>query len=455
MPDDAAATRTAPHIPFSPARAPVFYGWAILGLGTVGVLMSAPGQTIGVSPFTEPLMAALGLSRVTLSLAYMIGTIGSSLLLVPAGRLYDRFGARVVGTVSCVALGGVLLVLSRCDVLAGRLADFVGPAYATAAAFATILVGFFALRLSGQGMLTLVSRNMIMKWFDRRRGTVSGVSGVFTALGLSGAPRVLKALIDAFGWQGTWAMLAGVIGIGYAAVALVFWRDSPEECGLSPDGDPPGGDASGGGSRPAVRNFTLGEALRRYPFWMFAVALSLFGMYVTGMTFNVASIFRQVGGAGDEAYAIFLPGAVIGVTIRLGAGWLSDRIPLKYLLMGMLAGIGVSVTGLIVPDADFRFWVFVAGNGLSMGFFGLLLQVTWPRFFGRLHLGAISGFATALTVFASALGPYLFSQVLDETGSYRLIGWIMLAASGVLIAGSFRADNPQKVPVIAAPPPGT
>ncbi|MFO8012175.1 MAG: MFS transporter [Phycisphaerae bacterium] len=448
-------SRTAPDIPFAPARAPVFYGWAILGLGTVGVLMSVPGQTMGVSPFTEPLMAALGLSRVTLSLAYMIGTIGSSLLLVPAGGLYDRFGARVVGTASCIALGAVLLGLSRCDVLAERLAGLVGPEYATAAAFATILVGFFALRFSGQGVLTLVSRNMIMKWFDRRRGLASGASGVFVALGFSAAPRILKDLIDAFGWQGTWATLAGVIGVGYAAVALVFWRDNPEECGLVPDGAPPPADPSGTASRPAPRDFTLGEAVRGYPFWVFALALSLFGMYVTGLTFNVASIFRQVGVAADRAYAIFLPAAAIGVTIRLLGGWASDRVPLKYLLCCMLAGIAISSAGLRVPDASGRFWTLVAGNGLCMGFFGLLLQVTWPRFFGRLHLGAISGFATALTVFASALGPYVFSQVLDATGSYRLIGWIMLAASGVLIAGSFRADNPQKVPVIAAPPPGT
>ncbi len=455
MTDEVPASRTAPHIPFSPARWPVFYGWAILGFGTLGVLMSVPGQTMGVSPFTEPLMAALGLSRVTLSLAYMFGTLGAGLLLVPAGRLYDRFGARVVGTASCVVLGAVLLGLSRCDVLARRLADLVGPAQATAAAFATILVGFFALRFSGQGVLTLVSRNMIMKWFDRRRGLASGASGVFVALGFSSAPLLLKLLIERFGWRGTWTMLAGVIGLGYAAVALVFWRDNPEACGLVPDGAPPAPDGCDGEDCPATRNVTLGEAVRRYPFWLFALGLSLFGLYMTGMTFHVASIFRQVGVAEREAYGIFLPGAVIGVAVRLGGGWLSDRVPLKYLLAAMLAGIATASAGLTVSAPALRFWILVAGNGVCMGCFGLLLQVTWPTFFGRLHLGTISGMATALTVFASALGPYVFSQVLEVTGSYRLIGWVILIAAGVLMVGSFRADNPQTVPPVASPPPGT
>jgi len=445
-------SRGTPDIPFSPARFPLFYGWVILGFGTVGVLMSVPGQTMGVSPFNEPLMAALGLSRVTLSLAYMFGTIGSSLLLVPAGRLYDRFGARLVGTASCVLLGAVLLGLSRCDVLARRLAAWTGPAYATAATFAVILLGFFALRLTGQGVLTLVSRNMIMKWFDRRRGLASGLSGTFVVLGFSSAPLVLKLLIDAFGWRGTWAMAAGVIGLGYAAVALVFWRDNPEECGLVPDGAPAPEEAPAGEDCPTARDFTLGEAVRRYPFWIFALGLSLFGLYMTGMAFHVASIFRQVGVGEREAFAIFLPGAVLAVTIRLGGGWLSDRVPLKYLLAGMLAGIGIASVGLLVTDPAGRFWTMVAGNGVCGGFFGLLLQVTWPRFFGRLHLGAVSGMATALTVFASALGPYVFGQVFEVTGSYRLVGWAVLAVAALLAVGSFRADNPQREVLAGAVP---
>ena len=250
-------------------------------------------------------------------------------------------------------------------------------------------------------------------------------------------------------------MLAAVIGLGYAAVALVFWRDNPEECGLLPDGGPAPEQPSGTAACPATRNFTLREAVRRYPFWVFALGLSLFGLYMTGMTFHVASIFRQVGVPEREAFAIFLPGAVIAVTIRLGGGWLSDRVPLKYLLAGMLAGIAFASAGLIVSEAAGRFWTLVAGNGLCGGFFGLLLQVTWPRFFGRLHLGTISGAATALTVFASALGPYAFGQVFEITGSYRLVGWTVLAAAGVLLAGSFRADNPQQMPLPPAPPPGT
>jgi len=78
-----------------PAKSPIFYGYVILVIGTIGVYCSIPGQTIGVSVFTDPVKDALGLSRNQFSNAYMIGTIASSLIIGKAGVWFDRYGARL------------------------------------------------------------------------------------------------------------------------------------------------------------------------------------------------------------------------------------------------------------------------------------------------------------------------------------------------------------------------
>lgn len=44
-----------PDVPFAPRRAPFFYGWVVVVASTIGVVMSIPGQTMGVSVFTDPL----------------------------------------------------------------------------------------------------------------------------------------------------------------------------------------------------------------------------------------------------------------------------------------------------------------------------------------------------------------------------------------------------------------
>ena len=60
--------------PFDPARVPFYYGWVVLVVGTVGILASVPGQTAGVSVFTDDLIETTGLSRLQLANAYLIGT---------------------------------------------------------------------------------------------------------------------------------------------------------------------------------------------------------------------------------------------------------------------------------------------------------------------------------------------------------------------------------------------
>lgn len=62
----------------NPKKFPFFYGYVILFIGSLGVLASVPGQTIGVSVFTDPVKDALGLTRNQFSNAYMFGTLLSA-----------------------------------------------------------------------------------------------------------------------------------------------------------------------------------------------------------------------------------------------------------------------------------------------------------------------------------------------------------------------------------------
>ena len=444
--------RKLDDFPLAPRRYPFFYGWLILPLGALGFLMSAPGQTYGVSPFTDSLLDAVGLTRVQLSLAYMFGTIASSLCLTYAGRAYDRFGARVVAPVASLVLGLVLVLLSQCDRITSGLSGLLGAQHASATGFVVLMILFFILRFSGQGVLTMSSRNMTMKWFDRHRGLVTGLTGMVIAPAFSASPAVLNALVVHAGWRGAWLWLAVLIGAVFTAVALLFFRDNPESCGLKPDG--PLADKALGSkrSRPdsEPRQYTLAEARRSYSFWIFAVSIALFGFYITGMSFHAASIFESAGMDRSTGYMIFLYASVVSVVLRPFVGWISDRIPLKFLLMAMLVGVAVSALGLRVLHAGVPMWTVVLGNGICSATLGTLASVTWPNFYGRTHLGAISGFSMSITVFASAIGPWLFSQSLAVSDSYAPIITAVGVLSLILIVLAFRADSPQQTGPTAA-----
>jgi len=299
-------------------------------------------------------------------------------------------------------------------------------------------------RLSGQGVLTVVSRNMVAKWFERHRGLVVGVSGMVVAPAFSAMPAVLNALVQSIGWREAWVGMAAVIGGGFTLVALLFYRDNPEDCGLRPDG-PLAGRSLGSRRRPggAAVPYTLGEAQRTFAFWVFVIALGLFGLYITAMSFHAGSIFENAGLDRDRGYLIFLHASIVSLVLRPFVGWLADHAPLKYLLMAMLGGVAVSAVGLCVLGPGFSIWIVVAGNGLAGSTIGTITTVTWPNFYGRLHLGAVSGFNMSVTVFSSALGPWFFSLSKKHTGTYTVTALLVAAVAVVLGLLAIAANNPQ------------
>jgi len=424
---------------------PFFYGWVVLGIGSLGMLMSIPGQTVGVSVFTDHLIDALGLSRNGISIAYLIGTISSALLLSSAGRAYDRYGARVIGVAVSFLLGCVLLYLSVIDhVTDGIISLFPAPSPAVISgfSFAVICIGFFALRFLGQGTLTMASRNMVMKWFVRKRGIANAVLGITVSLGFSIAPRIMDSAISYFSWRGAWRVLAVVL-LFFSFVAFLFYRDNPEKLGLKPDGN-------GSVKRKRAqhiealpsRDFRLKEARRTFAFWVFNLTIALSALIVTAFTFHVVSIFQAAGLDRAIAVNVFLPASLIAVSSQFIGSWASDYIPLKYLAFLQLLGIVILGTGIILLDQTAGYVFAIIGMGITQGMMGIMSNLTWPRFFGLKYLGEVSGYAMGWSVAGSAVGPYLFSLSLDLMGSYFLGAALCLGIGLLGMLGVFFVKKP-------------
>ncbi len=439
--------KSAANFPLSPNRWPFFYGWFLLPLAGIGILMSIPGQTIGVSVFTDYLIDALSLSRSTLSIAYMIGTISSAFFLSAAGRFYDRKGARVVTSIAAFGLGAVLLYLSFVDRIAGFINALLPPQAESVPAFILILIGFFGVRFFGQGVLTMSSRNMAMKWFERRRGLAIAVIGISMSFGFSYSPRVIEALIDMWGWRSTWRFLALIVGAGFVLISTVFYRDSPEECGLLPDGGP-GKTKEKRKHAASGDDFTLKEAKRTYPFWIIIATLTLFSMIITAFTFHVVSIFNIAGYGREIAVGIFFPASLISVTLQFGGSILSDYLKIKYYVIVNLAGLLITLIALYFLPSGSPRWLLILGLGIIQGVFGIVSSITWPRYYGIKHLGAITGFVFAWQVGGSAVGPYFFSLSKDLSGGYEAAALISFILTAGVFAGALFIKRPAKKPAI-------
>lgn len=409
----------------------------ILAVGALGILFSIPGQTMGVSVFTDHLLSSLGLSRVRLSTAYMTGTLLSALLMTSAGRLYDRLGARTTASGAVLFLSLFLVLLTRVDVMVLFTAGLFGGGSSVygIAAFVLISLGFLGIRFFGQGVLTLVSRTMVMKWFEERRGRVAALLGVSISAGFSYAPRVLQNLIDDKGWQGAWLWLAGLLAAVAFPMVILLFRDTPERCGLEMEQglrhlkihkerfDHHGADA------------TLAAARRDPRYWAYTLMLGWWALFNTAFTFHVVDIFASRGIGAAEAVAIFLPITVISVSFNFLASWASDAMDLPPLFFVTIAGYAASGLGILYPAADWSRMLIIAGLGLSGGTWSVLSNITWPRLYGREHLGEINGSVMGFMVAGSAIGPWLFSVLRHTESGYTRAG--LMGILGPLGIGLF------------------
>lgn len=378
---------------------PFFYGWIILVVGTVGIVMMAPSQTFTISIFIDYFIKELGISRANISLLYGVATFAASLLLPLTGRQVDRFGPRLMTPLIALGLGlasvGVALVHS----------------------IFTLFLGLLALRFLGFGSLQLVSNNLIAQWFIRRRGRVMGLAGLSLPIGLMIFPGLSQFWIEQLGWRWAMGLLGLLVWLVMLPVSLLFFKDRPELYGLQPDGDTLA-EVDSLKTGAAERHWTLAEARRTGVFWLFSAGLTVLTMMLAGLVFHQTSLFEVRGLSREVAVSTFYVIAIFSVIGNLGMGWLLDRYRARLLLaltLFLLAATMVMVQFMRTPTEAL---LYAALNGLVSGAFRVIDAVVWAKYFGRLHLGSIRGAVMIGVVGGTALGPYPLGLSMDTFGSY-------------------------------------
>ena len=415
-------------------RTPVYYGWIILVVATIAAIMTSPGQTFAVSIFLERFISELGISRSLVSTLYTIGTLVGSFALPLVGRQFDQRGARTTMTVIAILFGLACLYMG-----------FVQNAL-------MLGIGFCLIRMLGQGSLSMVSTNLINQWWVRHRGPILGLSGTMMALiGVGGAPNLINWLIPQFGWRTTYMLLGAGLLLFLAPLAWLLVRNRPEDHGLLPDGAPNlqarPGQATGLGAHPvpvAEENWTRAEAIRTPIFWIFLLGLASVSMLGTGLMFHIVSIFADNNMSPALAATAYVPLAFVTSATNLGSGFIVDQVRLRVLMALSLLLQTLSLWMVTYLSNWWLAMVFGVVLGATSGLQRTVSTVAWAKYYGRRHLGSITGVTTTVTVGASALGPMPMGIARDLLGSYGLTLKLLAILPLVLAVASLFVDRPEK-----------
>jgi len=407
--------------------------WIMLAVSTLGMFLSAPGQSFSVAAFIDPMLNDLGLLRTDYSIAYLIAGLVGGALLPGIGLLLDRVGARVLLPTLGLLLGLACLWMSSIGTLLG------------------LSIGFTLIRSIGQGAVTLASTWLVGEWFQQRRGLAMGVVGLGGAASVMTIPQLNDWMIDEYGWRVAWWGLATMVWCGLVLPALLLVRDRPEPLGLLSDGrwhddqvvdqSDPALQSSLEGSQDV--DLTVGQAIRLSSFWKLLAVWCTTSMVGTGLIFHQVSLLATHGVAREDALLLLGMQALVGTGSGVLAGFLTDMGFERFLLGASMLFLSLAI-GLMLWMPDPRWALAYAGlMGLQGGIIRTAGTAVWINYYGRTSQGAIRGVAMAAAVVAAACGPLPLALSWDWTGSYSVslivFGVLpLLAGIGVLTARSPR-----------------
>ena len=380
------------------ARLPFYYGWVNLVVAALAMVATLPGRTQGLGLITEPLLADLGLSRVSFAQINLGATLLGALACLGFGRLIDRFGSRAVLTALALGLGGVVLGMGRVTTVAW------------------LAVAVTLTRALGQSALSVASLSVVPQWFTRRLPVAMALYTVVLSVGFMAAFPLVGEVVLKRGWREAWNGIGWALLLGMAPLAWLFVRRSPEACGLELDGP-----ATATVMPDEVPSATISEALRTPAFWAFGLGSALYGLVASGVGLFNESILAERGVAASSYHTTLAVTALTALAGNFLGGWLATRWPLGRLMALALALLAGGLLTLPHLHTMAGLLTQAVVMGLAGGFVTVLFFTVWGRLYGREHLGLIQGAAQTLTVVASAVGPLLLVQVFAATGSYATV----------------------------------
>lgn len=227
----------------------------------------------------------------------------------------------------------------------------------------------------------------------------------------------------------------------FSFLILQLYRNRPEDYNLNPDGYLK--DIKKVKMNILETDLTLVAAKKTRAFWVFGLTLAFNSFFITGFTFHVVSIFANQDYSRSQAIAVFVPISIIAISVSTLCNILSDHIKHTVFLYLMLGSGVLASLGLLFLAHTWGIYLLILGLGCFSGLFAVVNAVTWPRYYGRKHLGAITGKVMSFLVIASAIAPSLFSLCFTKLGSYSYISYITLAFLCFLFLASFQVKNPQ------------
>ena len=384
------------HKPLSTAAPRFFYGYIVVAISFI-IMAVIWGAYNAFGVLFKPILAEFGWTRAMTSGAFSLAWLIQGFLGVFIGRLNDRLGPRIVMTLSGFFIGLGYLLMS-CINTVWQFYLFYG-----------LVIGM------GMAGAYVPLTSTTVRWFLGRRSMMTGIVTTGTAVGILILPPMTSHFISLYDWRVSCLILGGIVLV-IVLVAAQFLKGAPSQAGLKPYGQDKKDDGKLVGTR---REFSLEEAVKTRPFWMFTVNSFCLGFIAWIFMVHIAPHVTDLGMSEATAATVLATVGGFSVIGRLGLGILADRIEnRKAYFIGFIM-LPVAFFALMPATELWMFYLIAAlfGFGSSAG---ILQPPMIAALFGLNAHGLILGVATLGYTIGGAVGPLVGGYIFDVTHSYQL-----------------------------------
>ncbi len=409
-----------PLISYLVHRLPFYYGWVVLGTAGSALFVRNAAGSLTFAVFVPLIAEDTGWSRALIGGAAALGGLLAAGASPPTGWAIDRYGARLVLSLSLVVIGISTMALAWLSVHIAIL-------------YGAMVVG----RIMFSSPLNVGAATVVGRWFVRQRGRATGLLFLSHSGGMAAFPLVATWVSAVWGWEKAWIVLGLMVYVIALAPASLLVAQRPEDVGLLPDGAAPAADSdiadSGAAADPAGRqpqagsgtgpgeevNWTTGEARRTLALWVLAVGTGFLFLLQSGTNIYQADLLRSRD--------IDLTLAQLSIVVNaagtgLGSllwGRVLEKLSVSYTYALVALVMALALAMFTVVSAPLPAYLAAGLFGVAVAGILVVPPVAYANFFGRQSLGRIRGITEPFTSLGQAIGAVASGLVFHFTdGSY-------------------------------------
>ncbi|MEO8057086.1 MAG: MFS transporter [Burkholderiales bacterium] len=365
------------------------------------------------SSFVLPMQRSFGWSKPQMMGAFTLGLAVWGAASYAAGAAIDRGRGRAVMASGAALAGAGFLIWSRVDSLPWL---YVAWAVIGASMAMTLYEPAF---------------NVLTKRFPEKYR--EGITALTLVGGFASTLSFPTAawLLSLFDWRGALAVIGAVLALLIAPLHAWALRSTPLV-------------ARAAAKHDVSDDTTLHEALREPSFWLLTATFALYSFAAAALWAHVMPAFAAKGLSETQALAVVVwvgPAQVAGRLAYLTFGrWLSAR----SLGLTVLGGLPISLAIFALADQRAALLLFALLFGVANGLVTIVRGSLVPEYFGREHVGRISGAMSGMTLLARASAPLATAWLLLALSDYRDM-LLVLSGTGVAAVVAFAfAKKPQR-----------